>query len=313
MDVLSDILSTLRLRGTVYFEADFRAPWGMDMKGGAVANFHLVVEGCCWLRGPGDLGLRTLHKGDLVVLPHGDRHALLHAPDAEAKPAEAVVDLGCDSSRARPQYGGDGDATTLICGHFAYERAGMHPLIEALPSVIHLASDQQKWIMAASRLTALESSSQEDGSGAVVDRLAEVLLIQVIRAHARNLDDQRGFLAALAEPTLAKALSVLHNEPAKQWHLETVARECGVSRTILVDRFNDILGTAPMRYLKEWRMHKARELFVTSELSVAEVAQQVGYASEWSLSKAYKHMFGEGPGATRRSAALSKDIRVQTS
>ena len=146
MDVLSDILSTLRLRGTVYFEADFRAPWGMDMKGGAVANFHLVVEGCCWLRGPGDSGLRTLHKGDLVVLPHGDRHALLHAPDAEAKPAEAVVDLSCDSSRARPEYGGDGDATTLICGHFAYERAGMHPLIEALPSVIHLASDQQKWI-----------------------------------------------------------------------------------------------------------------------------------------------------------------------
>ena len=304
MDVLTDILSTLRLRGTVYFQADFCAPWGMDIKGGAVANFHLIVAGTCWLRGPDSEPIRELHEGDMVVLAHGDRHALLHEPDADAPPAESVITTGL-AGEPRPVYGGGGNATTLICGHYEYDRSGMHPLLRALPRLIHLRREQQtEWIATASRLAVAESNSTQDGSTAVVNRLAEVLFIQVIRAYAQQLADQKGFLATLAEPALAKALALLHNDPARHWQLSDLANASGVSRTILAERFKQMLGVAPIQYLTEWRMHKARELLITSKLSVASVAEQVGYATEWSFSKAYKRVFGEGPGATRQTKAL---------
>ncbi len=300
MDVLTDILSTLRLRGTVYFQADFCAPWGMDMKGGAVANFHLIVKGSCWLRGPDQTSVRQLYQGDMVVLTHGDRHALLHAPDADAAPAESVISKG-DRRGARIIYGGKGAPTTIICGHYEVDRAGMHPLLRALPELIHLKRDQQtEWLATASRLAVIESNSKQDGSAAVVNRLAEILFIQVIRAHASRHPNQTGFLATLAEPTLATALSLLHEAPARSWNLVELANSCGVSRTILADRFKQMLGVPPIQYLTEWRMHKARELLVTSDQSTAWIAEQVGYATEWSFSKAYKRVFGEPPGATRQ-------------
>ncbi len=299
MDVLTDILSTLRLRGTVYFQADFCAPWGMDIKGGQVANFHLIVDGNCWLQGPDSSPPVALQKGDLVVLVHGDRHALLHAPGADAPPAESVIQS--PGGRGERQiYGGSGDPTTLICGHYEYDRTGIHPLIHALPPLIHLRKDHQtEWIATASRLAVAESNSRKDGAGAVVNRLAEVLFIQLIRAYAEQANDRRGFLAGLAEPVLAKALALLHQHPERQWTLVELATTCGVSRTKLSDRFQRVLDMAPIQYLTEWRMHKARELLISENSSVSRVAEQVGYSSEWSFSKAYKRVFGEGPGATR--------------
>ena len=299
MDVLTDVLTTLRLRGTVYFQADFGAPWGMDIKGGAVANFHLVVQGSCWLRGPVRQEVRKLHQGDMVVLAHGDRHALLHTPDADAPPAESVISNEKKRNRG-PEFGGEGDITRLICGHYEYERAGQHHLLRALPPLIHLSNDQQTdWIATAAELAAEESTSLLEGSGAVVDRLAEILFIQVVRAYAKTLPEEESFLTALTDPILAKALSLLHQEPARAWQLDELAQICGVSRTKLGDRFKHTLGIAPMQYLTEWRMYKAREYLTSANSSIAQVAAQVGYASEFSFSKAYKRVFGETPGSAR--------------
>lgn len=308
MDVLTDVLTTLRLRGTVYFQADFGAPWGMDIKGGAVASFHLVVQGNCWLRGPGQEEIRELRKGDMVVLAHGDRHALLHAPEADAPSAETVICQDKKRNR-RPEYGGEGDITRLICGHYEYERAGRHLLLQALPALIHLSGDQQtEWIATASQLAVKESSMSLGGSGAVVDRLAEILFIQVVRAYAHQLPKEQGFLAALADPTLACALALLHDEPARPWQLEDLARNCGVSRTKLGDRFKQTLGVVPMQYMTEWRMYKAPEFLANDDGSIAQVAARVGYASEFSFSKAYKRLFGEAPGSARR-AVMEEDYR----
>ncbi len=233
MDVLTDILSTLRLQGTVYFQADFRSPWGMDIKGGSVANFHLVVKGRCWLRGPGQNKISELNEGDMVVFAHGDRHALLHSPEAEAMPANELI--GTAKHSTQPEFGGNGEATTLICGHYDLERAGDHPLLAALPALILLHKEEQSdWIASASRLTVLESDSRQDGSNAVVDRMAEVLLIQVIRAYSERLPERAGFLAALAEPTIARALSLLHDEPARSWQLADLALSCGTSSKVIL-------------------------------------------------------------------------------
>jgi AraC-like DNA-binding protein len=327
VDVLTDSLATLQLRSSVYFQADFGAPWGMDIKGGAVANFHLVVRGRCWLRVPGSTELRELNQGDIVVLAHGDRHALLDSPDTDVLPADVVLgrqaddrsddDQSVDGQSAddrsvdgqsvdqeqRPDYGGDGKVTTLICGHYEYDRAGSHPLLLALPTLIHLRSEKQnEWVSTASQLTVQESGSSEEGSLAVVNRLAEILLIQVIRAYSKTLVNKTGFLAALSEPTIAAALLLFHQQPARSWQLPELASDCGVSRTILVDRFRQVLGVAPMHYLRELRMHKARTALLRNSDSIAQVAESVGYTSEWSFSKAYKRVFSEGPGATRKSA-----------
>ncbi len=187
-------------------------------------------------------------------------HALLHAPEAHATAAETLIGSSTRNGK-RLTYGGDGHTTTLICGHYDYDRAGLHPVLSALPPVLHLKQGlQSAWMVTASRLTVLESNDRTQGSNAIVDRLAEALLIQVIRAYAQRLHNGSGFLAALGDPALARALSLMHERPAHNWRLDELARDCGVSKTVLVCRFNDTLGMAPMQYLTRWRMHKARNM-----------------------------------------------------
>lgn len=301
MDILSDTLTTLRLRGTVYFQADFGAPWSMEIKGGEMANFHWVVKGQCWFRVNDAAPAIQLNEGDAIVFPHGGRHSLVHSPKALALPSEEL--LGAPNNVGqRLAYGGHGQTTTLICGHFEIDRRGSHCLLQALPAVIHLLRDAETdWLATASRLAVHESCSTENGANAIVDRLAEVLLIQVVRAYAKTLTDKAGFLAALADPVMSVALARIHAEPDRSWRLPDLADACAVSSTVLVERFNQSLQIAPMQYLTQWRMHKARALLVSSAQSTAQIAQQVGYASEWSFSKAYKRVFNEGPGATRRA------------
>ncbi len=303
MDILSDILTTLRLRGTVYFEANFGAPWGMDLKGTGVANFHLITKGQCWYRYDGAPGAQLLEQGDVIVFPHGDRHALTHAPDADALPAQTLIAPSSEPGHASqlPSYGGDGQTTRLICGHFEFDRSGSHALLNAMPDVIHLARNEQTdWVAKASEIAIAESASNQAGANAIVDRLAEVLLIRMVRAYAQQTSPQAGFLAALNDPVLASVLTAMHNDPQHRWQLAELARSGAVSSTVLVERFQRFLGVAPMQYLTHWRMHKAREMLLTGVRSIGDVAQRVGYASEWSFSKAYKRVIGEGPGATRR-------------
>lgn len=306
MDVLTDVLRTLRLRGTVYFQADFCAPWGMDIKGGSVANFHVVVRGNCWVRSSQLKAALPVSAGDLIVFPHGDRHALLHAPDGDALPAETVLSSARGTTPDhRTVYGGQGSATTLICGHFECERAGGHPLLSALPGLIHISqanNPNADWMTTATQLTLLESASDRQGSAAVVDRLAEILLIQVVRSYMEQHPTTDGFLVAISDVSLSAALSLIHSQPAHPWSVHKLARKIGMSRSAFAARFKEVMGISPMQYLTHWRMQKARELFLTEDHSVATVAELVGYQGEWSFAKAFKRIFGVGPGSVRREA-----------
>ncbi len=305
MDVLTDVLRTLRLKGTVYFQADFRSPWGMDIKGGAVANFHIVTRGECWFRRAGDAAPTRLGPGDVVVFPHGDRHALLAEPDGEALPAQEVLSALAPTETGCPSYGGAGPETTLICGHFECDRDGRHPLLGALPPTILIRAGggpDPEWIRIATQLAVAESNRPKLGGEAVVDRIAEALLIQVIRAHADALDDAQGFLAAISDPVINRGLSLIHERPEHPWSSEELAHQAGASRTVFADRFRDKMGTSPIQYLTHWRMHKARELLRSGDFSVAQIAERVGYQSEWAFAKAFKRVFQAGPGAIRRAA-----------
>lgn len=305
-DVLSEILEALRLRGTAYFKAEFRAPWGMAIPAKDVAAFHVVVQGSCWLRASGET--RPLRRGDVVLFPEGSSHELVHAPEAEASPAEDLLGSG-RAEGPTPGYGGSGLATTLVCGHFSYDRGGLHPFFSALPELIHVsAGDGQhaSWVATASQMAAAESTSGQRGAAVVVDRLAEALLLQTLRQFLAGRSKPEGFLAAVEDPPVGRALACIHGHPDQKWTVVDLAREAGVSRSGLAQRFRELVGESPMRYLARWRMLAARRLLAGGTLGTAEVAQRVGYESEFAFAKAFKRFFGEGPGSTRRSAARTR-------
>ncbi|MBI2517024.1 MAG: AraC family transcriptional regulator [Opitutae bacterium] len=314
MDILSEVLRAQHLHGTVYFRADFREPWGLDIQGGEFANFHIVAAGQCWLR-HGPAGTQTctlLEMGDVVVFPHGSPHALLHAPDATPVPARRLLGQPADKEHpeATPEFGGGGAVTTrLVCGHFAYDRQCPHPLFETLPPIVHVrgsASAGARWLATAGELAAAESSANRPGAAAVVDRLAEALLIQSLLGFVAQLDpmESRSFLAAIQDRSIGRALNLMHTVITRDWTLEELSREAGVSRSVFTERFKVLVGTSPMLYLARWRMLKARGLLRESSLSVAQIADLVGYQSEFSLSKAFKRLFGMAPGAFRNSPWL---------
>ena len=308
MDLLTDILTTLRLRGTVYFHADFHSPWGMDIKGGQYANFHIVTAGRCWVRWCDDQDPLILEDGDLVVFPHGHRHVICDNRNCVAEPAEKMLANSRPGKGGKLQYGGDGRATSLICGHFEYDRNAQHPLLKALPSAMHFSGAdmaEAEWEETVARMTVSESASSRPGASAITDRLAEVLLVQLIRAYIEQFPAVDGFLAAMSDRAICAALEKIHQDPAARWDVRRLAQAGGLSRSAFASRFRQQVGIGPMQYLTNWRMQQAADLLVDSGYSMAQIAERVGYSSEWSFAKAYKRCFGIGPGAYRRKASAS--------
>ena len=286
------------MRGTVYFRADFREPWGLDIQGGEFANFHIVAQGRCWLRTNGE-PVRRLERGDVVLFPHGDPHALLHAPDAIAFPAAHVT--GADAARNTQVFGGTGSVTTtLICGHFEHDRGMPHPLLDSLPSLVHVEASTHghtDWLTAAGQLAAAESASRRPGVAALVDQLAEALLVQTLLGYIERMppSEEASFLAAIKDKAIGRVLELIHQDPAKDWALDELARAGAVSRSVLTERFRALVGVSPMAYLARWRMLKARELLRDTSLPIAHVAEAVGYGSEFSFSRAFKPTFRTPP------------------
>lgn len=307
MDVLADILQTLRLRGTVYFHARFHAPWGMQIADGQYANFHLVTDGVCWLRTGEGTALVQLQSGDLVIFPQGSTHSLLYEKQASAAPAQDLLNT------PRPgdglSFGGEGASTTsLICGHFDYDREYPHPLFETLESFIHIPATKladAAWIATASELAANLSEQKNPGGNAVVDRLAEALFMQALVAHIEARPDSAGFLAALQDRQIGKALSLMHQDIAHEWTLSELALAATMSRSVFAERFRKIVGEPPMLYLSRWRMLKARELLLDTSLSLGRISEKVGYRSEFALSRAFKKTLGISPGNLRKEATTA--------
>jgi len=302
MDVLSDILDTVRLRGTVYFQSDFTAPWGMTMDGGDVAQFHIVVQGRCWLFTDSLRDPIPLDYGDIVVFPHGDAHWLAASPDAVCVPGKQVLSA---YHNGQPMFR-DGDVcTTLVCGHFAFERQTQHPFLRDLPPLIHIPGNQQAgtpWLEQTARLIISETDSQQPGAHVIVDRLAEVLFIHVLRAYLLRAEMADSNLTALNDPEISKALQLIHAEPEFDWTLAGIAYQVGLSRASFATRFREKVGMTPMRYITGWRMQKACQLLQDTNLPLTAISQRVGYTSEAAFSRAFKREFDQNPGAWRRTA-----------
>lgn len=306
MDVLSDILSSIHLGGGVYFRCEFSAPWGMEIKPTAVAEFHVIVRGSCWLRMADRSDPIPLHGGDLVAFPHGDAHSLIDAPDGMARPAEEIVHGQNLDDYGPVTYGGSGLPAAVLCGYFQFDRDTRHPLVAALPSLIHIRGTESRdfaWLQTALDFMIHETKAARPGAEAVVNRLAEVLFVQMVRAYVAQSGAPPGMLAAIADKHIGAALRFMHRVPQDPWTLETLAQQVGMSRSAFAARFNQLVGQTPMQYLTFWRMQKARELLREARLGTAAIAERVGYQSEAAFAKVFKKVVGMGPGAFRRGGS----------
>jgi AraC-like DNA-binding protein len=321
-DVLSDVLRTVRLSGALFFPLQASSPWTDEIPAAGtftsvvlpsaqhVVSYHIVTQGTCWA-GLLDAPPVRLDAGDILVIPHGDPYVMSSAPGSRSDvPADAVLSFfrQMASGLAPPlviEGGGGPDGANLVCGFLGCDIRPFNPVLEALPRLVHLRRETN--VPAHDRLSHLvdfaiaESRQRRSGSACVLLRLSEVLFIEVVRRYLDALPPgQTGWLAALRDPMIGHALALLHGQPAAAWTLERLAKDVGVSRSALADRFTDVVGHPPMRYLAHWRMQLASRLLSSDHAKVSAVALDVGYESEAAFSRAFKKIVGTSPAIWRR-------------
>lgn len=304
-DALSSVLRLIRLKSCVYFVRDFRAPWGMAMAAGPFAQFHAIVRGDCVIESDGRTHNAT--AGDVLLFPRGAAHVLADRPGRDPVPGSEVV---ASFAGDRPYFAEGGAPTQLVCGHFAYRGDIRHPLVAHLPEMIHVhAFDTLSPGTMDSVLPLLVRELKQDSPGAetVAERLAEVLLIQVLRAHMTKERPPRGFLAGLTDPRLARAIRLVHDESERRLTVEGLARTAGMSRSAFAMHFKSRIGLSPIEYLTKWRMCRAGVLLHEQSLSVERIAERVGYDSAISFIRAFKREFKVSPGQHRRAGRLASN------
>lgn len=300
MDVLSDILQALQFRGSVYFSTCFCSPWGLEIAKTDNASFHIIEQGECWLQMDSLPEPKKLVAGDILVLPHGTKHQISDHPDSSCLNGQDTVKRIISGDNP---FVGEQDSFNILCGYFEYAHDQQLPFLKSLPEVIHLTQeDRDKLCRLDSVLTLIvsEASMEQQGKSAVVDRITEVLFIQVIRAYIQLQNHGENYLAALNDKQIAKALAAIHQSPEQDWTLEGLAKEAGMSRSVFANRFHHLVGETPMRYLLAQRMQLAKKQIATSKDSLFNIAEQVGYSSDSSFKKAFKRFFNETPASFRR-------------
>jgi AraC-like DNA-binding protein len=315
-DVLSDVLRAIRLTGAVYFDFDLSSPWvleappsreiaGTVMPGAQrVIEYHLIARGTCWGHAVGDEPI-PLREGDLIVFPQGDAHVLSSAPGMRAEP-----DMSAFARPTTPlpfvyELGGGGpDRARVVCAFMGCDERPYNPLLTALPSMIHLsAADPHTtagWLGTLLNIAAKESGGERAGAENMLSRLSELMFVEAIRRHLEALPaDQKGWLAGLRDPVVGQALAALHQKASEPWTVERLARVVGLSRSVLAERFTELVGHPPMQYLALWRMQLASRLLIDGG-QVAAVAGAVGYESEAAFSRAFKKLVGQAPATWRK-------------
>lgn len=307
-DPLGEALHALRMSGTFYCRSELTAPWGLELPAEPESMwFHVVTAGDCWLEVAGEEP-RRLHQGDFALVPHGQGHLLRGAPGA---PAPLVTGLAYDYASDRYailRHGGGGAFTGVVCGTVRFGHPAARHLVALLPSTIVVeewpgsSSPEADWMRSTLRLIAAEGQRLRPGGEAVITRLSDILVIQAVRAWiAADPAGQTGWLGALRDPRIGRAMSLVHRDPAQPWSVASLARETAMSRSAFAARFTELVGEPVMRYVTRWRMQVALDRLRSDDVPVAVLAADLGYVSEAAFSRAFKRMVGISPGAARRS------------
>ncbi len=296
MPVLTSLLDTFRLKAQVFHNAQYCGSWAVDTSGSTHALFHLVLDGQCVFRlreRPDEV--YELDSGDLIVVPRDASH-MLGTPDCPPSQVNRTASVPYDQGLI------DG-AVSLMCGYFEFDPKESNPVVAALPAVLRVRTrDSEHRGLLEPVLAALlhESRSPNPGSQIVINRLAEVLFVHVVRLHLAQDVQTPGLAAALANPGIARALAQVHQDPDKKWSVADLAGIAGMSRSTFADRFRKLAGMAPMDYCTRWRMQCAYRWLEAEGSTVLEVALRCGYQSESAFSRAFRRVFGFNPSTVRR-------------
>jgi AraC-like DNA-binding protein len=320
-DVLSELLSAVRLTGSVFFDVTAIPPWVAEAPPSAqIANdvtpgaqhtieYHVVTEGSCWISLVNDAGFEPvrLEAGDIAVMPQGDPHALSSEPRMRAEPDWEVHRRPADDNalpfKIMTGSGAKSDAH-LLCGFFSCDVRPFNPLLGSLPRFIRCgrggSNAADGLLDSFIRLATTETNKKRAGSQSVLNRLSELMFVEVIRMHMDQLaENNTGWLAGLRDPLVGRALTLLHAQPAHAWTLEELAAQAGASRSALAERFVHLTGYPPIQYLTQWRMQLAAKRLADTNAKVAVVAEAVGYDSEAAFSRAFKKFTGRSPSEWR--------------
>lgn len=326
MDALSDVLRAVRLSGAVFFDVDASPPWVAEAPPGAaivnrvfphadhLMSYHVITRGSCWGGLVGEPPIQLL-PGDIIVFPHGDPHVMASAPgmrgtpdvDTYQPPSATQLPFTMTMGSEHP------DPTRIVCGFIGCDARPFNPLLSALPRVIHQRARAEGVLAQFVRLAVEESREPRVGGECVLGRLSELLFVDVVRYYLEGLpEDRTNWLAGLRDPHVGRALTALHGSPARGWTIELLARESGLSRSALAERFTAFAGQPPMQYLTKWRMQIAANLLLNGVDSIAMIAEQVGYESEAAFSRAFRKVVGAPPGEWRRQKAARAAQRAVT-
>jgi AraC-like DNA-binding protein len=308
-DPLGEALHFLRMSGAFYCRSELSAPWGLTLPPmPGYMWFHAPTTGKVVLES-GDADERMLRPGDFALVPHGEGHVL--RSDAGAL-APGILELEREQVSDRYEilrHGGGGTPTTLICGAVRFDHPAARNLVEVLPAAIHLeaaGSAQPDWMQATLRLMAVEARERRPGGEAVITRLADILVVQAIRSWLESDPAaQTGWLGALQDQHVGRAIALIHREPARPWTVASLARELSMSRSAFAARFTELVGEPVMHYIARWRMQVALGSLRDEGATVGELAHQLGYRSEAAFARAFKRVIGVPPGAVRRHGSGS--------
>ena len=323
-DTLSDVLRSVRLRGAVFYQIGFPAVWAVEAPpmhelgrllfpdAEHVMEYHVLAKGAGWATVAG-LAPVPLRAGDVVILPHGDGHVL--SSDPEQQPARIDPDwvkATRDAPKPIPvvfhsQYEftwGEHAAPAdneLVCGFLSCDRHPFHPLLDALPRLLHLPAADGSATHTDIGTLALRADRGLPGAAALLERASETMFIDALRRYLERLPaGSTGWLAGLRDPQVGRALSLIHRSPARPWTIDDLARAASLSRSVFCSRFLRLLGQPPMQYLARWRMEAAAGLLRGTRAPVASVALDVGYESEAAFARAFKREVGTSPARWRR-------------
>ncbi|UTW12789.1 AraC family transcriptional regulator [Marinobacterium rhizophilum] len=299
-DPLGEILHQLRLDGSLYCRSELSGAWSLAMPVlPGKMMFHIITAGHCWLQLDGEPPIR-LSEGALVLIPHGHGHIISSDPQLPAVP---LFEAGVRQISERYEVleiAGAGEKTELTCGVMCFDQFAGKQLVQQLPSVLlleQLDASRERWLSSTLDFIAAEARQLKPGGETIITHLADILVIQLIRHWMEQSPDaSTGWVGALQDKHIGIALRAIHHQPEKNWTLDSLARECGMSRSGFSAHFRQMVGNSVKNYLTQWRMNLAYQRLKHRHEPLITLAEDLGYASEAAFSRAFKRVMGVSPG-----------------
>jgi AraC-like DNA-binding protein len=317
IDPLLEVLRSVRLKGGVFLDARFTAPWcvhtnivaedcgAFPVKPPLLIAYHFVIAGKVLVSVAGEPTL-DVRAGEIVLLPRNDVHTLASGPDLVPVSARQLIQPSAEGGLARISHGGGGEPAQIVCGFLGSEDS-YNPLIATLPRILKLDVREgvsREWVEASVRYAAGELTAGRFASSSLMARLSELLFVEAMRQYSATFSDQEaGWLKGVVDPQVGRALAAIHHNITSPWSADSLAKEVSMSRSAFVDRFTTLVGMPPIRYLTVWRLQAAKRILRETSKTIAQLAQEVGYGSDEAFSRAFKREFGLSPSRWRDQQA----------